>query len=177
MQRVKFKVCIFGNGGVGKTTLVNRYLTGLFKDNLAMTIGADFYVKGMEIDGIKVTLQIWDFAGEDRFRFILPSYIAGASGCIFMYDITRYKSLEDIEDWMKVFNKGAQQLNDDIPLIMLGGKLDLQDKRAAPREDAIEIAKHYNFLEYIECSSKTGENVEQVFLKIGQIMLKKEGLL
>ena len=89
----------------------------------------------------------------------------------------RYKSLEDIEDWMKVFNKGAQQLNDDIPLIMLGGKLDLQDKRAAPREDAIEIAKHYNFLDYIECSAKTGENVEQVFLKIGKIMMEKEGLL
>ena len=68
MLNTKFKVCIFGDAGVGKTTLVNRYLTGLFDTNFKITIGADFYLKKLKIDDSEVTLQIWDFAGEDQYQ-------------------------------------------------------------------------------------------------------------
>ncbi|MCK4688545.1 MAG: GTP-binding protein, partial [Candidatus Lokiarchaeota archaeon] len=85
MADAMFKICIFGDGGVGKTTLVKRYMTGVFKGDSTMTIGVDFHVKKLEINGLNVSLQIWDFAGEDRFRFLLPSYVIGASGGIFMY--------------------------------------------------------------------------------------------
>ncbi len=79
-----FKLCIFGDGGVGKTTLVKRYLTGVFAGDTTMTIGVDFHIKKLNIEGKEVGLQIWDFAGEDRFRFLLPSYVFGTSGGIFM---------------------------------------------------------------------------------------------
>ena len=176
MQKEKYKICIFGDGGVGKTTLVNRYLTGVFQDRYNITIGADFFVKQINVNEIKVTLQIWDFAGEKRFRFILPSYIIGSSGCIFMYDITRYSSIKHVDDWLTVFQKGTQQSinSKEIPLIMVGSKLDLDYKRAVSVDEANEIVKQYNFLDYIECSSKTGENVENIFQKIAHFIIERD---
>ena len=95
-----FKLCIFGDGGVGKTTLVNRYLTKVFDTDIKMTVGADFYVRDLEIDGKKVVIRIWDFGGEQRFKVLLPSFAKGADGGIFMFDITRYTSVKNIDDWL-----------------------------------------------------------------------------
>ncbi|MFW9825678.1 MAG: Rab family GTPase [Candidatus Thorarchaeota archaeon] len=166
-----YKVCIFGDGGVGKTTLIGRYLTGVFQSNNEITIGVDFHIKKFDIQGKKITLQIWDFAGEDRFRFLLPSYVLGASGGIFVYDITRYSSLKNFQDWLDIFKQGYKGPLDQIPIIMVGSKLDLEYKRAVSRDDAFELAKKNNLFGYIECSSKNGQNVEEVFAEIGRLML------
>jgi len=173
---ILFKICIFGDGGVGKTTLLNRYLTGLFKDDSGITIGVDFHLKKLEIEGKRVSLQIWDFAGEDRFRFLLPSYIMGASGGIFMFDITRYSSLKNFQEWLGVVDKGSLGVPERIPIIMAGSKLDLKDRRAVSSQDALELAKENGLFSYIECSSKTGENVEEIFNQIARIMLKRAGI-
>jgi small GTP-binding protein len=174
---VLFKICIFGDGGVGKTTLLNRYLTGLFKDDSGITIGVDFHLKKLEIDGKRISLQIWDFAGEDRFRFLLPSYIMGSSGGLFMYDITRYSSLKNFQDWMDVVERGSIGIPEKIPIIMAGSKLDLKDRRAVSAHDAVELAKSHGLYSYIECSAKTGENVEEIFKEITSVMLRRAGLL
>lgn len=176
MKSKKFKICIFGDGGVGKTSLVNRYLTGVFQEHYRITIGADFFVKRINVNGATVTLQIWDFAGEDRFKFILPSYITGSSGCIFMFDITRYSSIKNLNDWMDIFNKGSKNYDKEVPIIMVGGKLDLDHKRSVMNEQAIEYAEKNNFSHYVECSSKTGENVDDIFVSITKIMLEKANL-
>ena len=162
---------MFGDGGVGKTTLVNRYLTGTFRGEYKITIGADFYIKKLEIDGKDITLQIWDFAGEDKFRFLLPTYASGSSGGILMYDITRHSSVENVENWLEGFKKSFESRFIDIPLLMVGGKKDMEDKRVISNEEGSEIAKKYNFFEFIECSSKTGENVEEIFYIISRKML------
>ena len=172
-EYIRYKVCIFGDGGVGKTSLTHRFLEGVFKDTYQLTIGMDFYVKKLEIDNKKISLQIWDFAGEDRFKFILPSYIQGSSGCIFMFDLTRYSSIRNLSDWMDVFNKGAKNPDKKIPLIMVGGKLDLNNKRSVESDHAAEFAEKNDFYDYLECSSKTGENVEEIFERITKIMLDK----
>lgn len=172
-----FKVCIFGDGGVGKTSLVNRYLTGVFTGDTTMTIGVDFHIKKIETENKKVALQIWDFAGEDRFRFLLPSYVRGAAGGIFMYDITRYSSLKNIGDWMEVLKKGTKGAEKQMPIIMVGGKLDLQHKRAVNEDDAFDIAKNNGIYGFIECSAKTGENIEVIFVEIAKIMMQKANLL
>ena len=172
MKPEKFKICIFGDGGVGKTSLVNRYLTGVFQDNYRITIGADFFVKRINMNGSTATLQIWDFAGEDRFKFILPSYIVGSSGCIFMFDLTRFSSIKNLTDWMEVYHKGSKNYGKKIPIIMVGGKLDLGQKRSVMREHAIKFAEKHNFSHYLECSSKTGENVNEIFESITKIMLE-----
>jgi len=173
---ILFKICIFGDGGVGKTTLLNRYLTGLFKDDSGITIGVDFHLKKLEIEGKKLSLQIWDFAGEDRFRFLLPSYIMGSSGGIFMYDITRYSSLKNFQEWLDVVDKGSIGEPERIPVIMVGSKLDLNERRAVSSQDALDLAKANGLYSYIECSAKTGENVEEIFDEIARVMMHRAGL-
>ncbi|MFW9938181.1 MAG: Rab family GTPase [Candidatus Thorarchaeota archaeon] len=172
-----FKICLFGDGGVGKTTLVTRYLTGVFKGNSTITIGVDFHVKKLEVADKKVSLQIWDFAGEDRFRFLLPSYVVGASGGIFMYDITRYSSLKNFDDWISIFKKGFIGDKRQLPIIMVGGKLDLQYKRAVSTKEAFELAKAHNLYGFVECSSKDGRNVEEIFNEIAKLMLHRAELI
>ncbi len=172
-----FKLCIFGDGGVGKTTLVNRYLTKVFDESIKMTIGADFYVKDLEIEGKKVVIRIWDFGGEQRFKVLLPSFAKGADGGIFMYDITRYTSIKNVTDWLSIFEKNARDKQINIPIIMLGGKLDLQEKRSVETEDAMELSEKYNLKGYFECSSKTGENVDAVFESITKKMMKTTNLI
>jgi len=174
---LKYKVCVFGDGGVGKTTLVNRYLTGFFKSDYKITLGADFYMKKLELDQKQITLQIWDFAGEERFRFLLPRYVEGSNGAIFMYDITRYSSVNNIHDWLNIFKQGFESQEITIPLIMVGGKLDLDFKRTVQREEAFGLARKNKFDNFIECSSKTGENVEELFIKISQMMMDKSDLI
>ena len=172
-----FKLCIFGDGGVGKTTLVNRYLKKVFDESIKMTIGADFYVKDLEIDGKKVVNRIWDFGGEQRFKVLLPSFAKGADGGIFMYDITRYTSVKNIDDWLSIFEKNARDKQINIPIVMVGGKLDLQEKRSVETDDAIELSEKHNLQGYYECSSKTGENVEEIFVSITRKIMKSINLI
>jgi len=177
MQDALFKVCIFGDGGVGKTSLVKRYLTGLFIGDSGMTLGVDFHMKKLEFHGKRVSLQIWDFAGEDRFRFLLPGYVKGASGGIFMFDITRRSSLRNFGDWLEIFKGGTGDMKMDVPIIMIGGKLDLHDKRSVFSKDAVDLAKKHEILDYIECSAKTGENVELIFYKLALELTKRANLI
>jgi small GTP-binding protein len=174
---VMFKVCFFGDGGVGKTTLIGRYLTGIFKSNQTLTIGVDFHVKKIQIGDKLVSLQIWDFAGEDRFRFLLPSYVIGTSGGIFMYDITRFSSLKNFSEWIEIFRKGfTGEPDKQLPVIMVGSKLDLDYKRAVSSKEAYDLAKEQNLYGYIECSSKDGRNVEDIFTEIAKLMITRAGL-
>jgi len=177
MQDALFKVCIFGDGGVGKTSLVKRYLTGLFTGDSGMTLGVDFHMKKFEFHGKRVSLQIWDFAGEDRFRFLLPGYVKGASGGIFMFDITRRFSLRNFGDWLEIFKGGTGDMEIDVPIIMIGGKLDLHDRRSVFSKDAVDLAKRYELLDYIESSAKTGENVELIFYKLALELTKRAHLI
>lgn len=177
MEDARFKVCVFGDGGVGKTCLINRYLTGLFTPDPTITLGVDFHVKWIDLEEKKIFLQIWDFAGEERFRFILPSYIIGASGCIFMYDITRYSTFRNFDDWLDVFNEGVKRNNEEIPFIIIGGKSDLESVRTVPKEEVEEAVEKFNILDSLVCSSKTGENIEDIFVNITRIMMNKAGLL
>ena len=164
-----FKIVIFGDAGCGKTTLTKRFKTDLFISDSQMTIGVDFETKTFEVDGKKVKLMIWDFGGEERFRFILPKYINGAMGGILMYDITSYPSLGHIDNWLSIINGRAEK----IPLLLLGGKTDLDTFRQISFKDGKKIAKVKGFSCFTECSSKTGENVEKSFENLTRIMLSK----
>ncbi|MFX1406253.1 MAG: Rab family GTPase [Promethearchaeota archaeon] len=172
MDYKEFKVCIFGDGGVGKTTLTHRYLTGVFEDSYKTTIGMDFYIKKLEINGNKLSMQIWDFAGEEKFRFLLKSAVIGAHGTIFMYDITRYLTFKNLNDWINVFKETNEIEKQKISTVLVGAKLDLQEARAVTEENAIEFSKNKGFNSFFECSSKTGEQVNKIFETIAEAMIK-----
>lgn len=170
-----YKIALFGDGGVGKTTLVNRYITGKFSEEHKMTIGVEFYTKLLEINNQGVSLKIWDFAGDNQnqFKNLLPNYAQGASGGIFMYDITRFHSIKNIDSWLKTLLKGFTIGEERIPILLVGGKSDLEENRSVDKVYAEEVAKIYNLYDVIECSSITGQNVEEIFRSITNKILEK----
>jgi len=154
-----FKLMMLGDASVGKTSLTLRYISGYFMEDLKLTIGVDFYSKTTLFNDKKVKLQMWDFGGEERFRFLLSQYCKGANGAFFLYDITNVRSIDHLPEWTQIVRENAG----DIPIMLIGSKKDLDEFRAVPREDGILAAKKYNLASFIELSSKTGENVENAF--------------
>lgn len=163
-----FKILMLGNASVGKTSLSERYITGVFNPDLRLTVGVEFFIKTIEINGKTIKLQIWDMGGEERFRFLLPTYSLGTSGAIFMYDITNMASLEAHQSWTSI----VREKNGNIPIILVGNKVDLESKRAVPRETGIEVAKKAGLSGFVEVSAKEGINVEKTFEILTELMTK-----
>ena len=164
-----FKIMMLGDASVGKTSLTMRYISGFFMEDLKLTIGVDFYSKTTSFKDKKVKLQIWDFGGEERFRFLLSQYSKGANGAFFLFDITNQTSLDHLPDWTQVIREHAG----DIPIMLIGSKVDLHEFRAVLRDDGILAAKKYNLASFVELSSKTGENVEKAFNVMTEILFEK----
>jgi small GTP-binding protein len=165
---IKFKVVVAGAKNVGKTSLLRRFATGKFEKSTLSTIGVDFETKKVVIDDTEILLNIWDFAGEKKFRLLFPSYVSGASGALMLYDITSKESINDLYDWINVISSVP---NAPKTKILIEAKNDL--KRSVKKEDAQEIFDKFNFQgELISTSSKTGENVEKAFEMLGREILK-----
>ena len=170
MYDATFKIVLFGDPNVGKKSLSSRFLRNLFVSDSKMTIGVDFEVKSLMVDRKKVKLQVWEFAGEERFRFLLPTYVRGARGGFFMYDITNYSSIAHIDDWLTIVKKEIKS-EDIFPIIVLGNKADLKENREVAASEGIKIAKSSGVDGFIECSTKTGENIEEAFEALTRLML------
>ncbi len=164
-----FKLMMLGDASVGKTSLTLRYISGYFMEDLKLTIGVDFYSKTTLFNEKKVKLQMWDFGGEERFRFLLSQYCKGANGAFFLYDITNVRSIDHLPDWTQIVRENAG----DIPIMLIGSKKDLDEFRTIPREDGILAAKKYDLTSFIELSSKTGENVERAFKEMTDTLFEE----
>jgi small GTP-binding protein len=164
-----FKVVIFGDAGCGKTTLTKRFISNLFIADSHMTIGIDFESRALKVDERNVKLMMWDFGGEERFRFILPKYVVGAMGGILMYDITDYSSLSHIADWLDVI----KEANEDFPILLLGGKSDLDIIREISYKEGMRMAKSMGLNDFLECSSRTGVNIEESFELLTREMIER----
>jgi len=165
-----FKVLTAGDGGVGKTTLLHRYIHNKFVANTSMTLGVEFFTKELEFDEASVMLQLWDFGGQEQFRFMLERYALGAKGALIVFDLTRFNTLEHMDEWVRICRKG----DPDLPIILVGSKLDLEDHIVINDDIALEIKEKFNFIDYLKTSSKTGESVEVVFKKLARAVLKNE---
>ena len=172
-----FKVCIFGDAGVGKTSLVQRFITNRFDRDTKITIGTDISTKDLEIENHKVKLQVWDLGGASRFKRFMPIFAQGSSGGIFMYDITRKSSFTHLEEWVSIFKKNSSQKEGSIPILCVGGKKDLLEQRKISYPDAKCLDPSCNIYDLIECSAKTGENIEKIFESITLEMLTTSGLI
>jgi len=172
MYNARFSIIIFGEVGCGKTSLVQRFATNVFVPNREKVIGVDFEVKSFNLGKQKIKLQIWDFGQGKRAKFVYSSYIRGARGGLFMYDITNYFSLAHIDDWLSVIRKEIKA-EDWFPIIMVGGKADLVNEREVGTEEGRQIAKSKGVDGFIECSSKSGENVEKTFKALTRLMMFK----
>jgi small GTP-binding protein len=163
-------VIVAGAKNVGKTSLIRRYATGKFDISTLSTIGVDFETKKVVVDGNEILLNIWDFAGEKKFRLLLPSYVSGASGALILYDITNKDSLNDLHDWVNVITSVP---NYPKTKLLIEAKIDLEKQREVHHDDAKELFDKYKFQgDIYGVSSKTGENVENVFETLGREIIK-----
>lgn len=167
-KAILLKVITCGEGGVGKTTLLHRYIEGVFLANTRLTIGVEFFLKELNIEGKKILLQVWDFGGQDHFRPLLKNYAVGARGALLLFDLTRPSSLERIEQWVDICRQG----NQEIPIIFLGTKLDLEDQITIFDSFALKFKEQYGFFKYLKISSKTAENVNLAFELLARELVK-----
>ncbi|MFW9990320.1 MAG: Rab family GTPase [Candidatus Odinarchaeota archaeon] len=161
------KTVILGEVDTGKTSLVRRFITSKFNSDCKSTIGIDFQTKDCELDNLELKLMIWDFAGQKRFRYMFPEYLYGALGGILMYDITNYSSFARIGTFLSL----VQETNKSLPLLLVGSKLDLEDFREVPKKVGWRVAKSMGLNGFIECSSKTGENIDLVLETLMRLTL------
>ncbi|TFF90420.1 MAG: GTP-binding protein [Promethearchaeota archaeon] len=168
-----YKVCIVGDGGVGKTSMVLRYCENSFKENYIMTIGSNFSTKSVNLDNhpdIGVKLQLWDLAGQKHFSFVRPPFYRGASGIIYVFDLTRRSSFKNIPEWCdeveKVIGRKAS--------VLVGNKLDIanQGRREIGKKDGEALMAELGSAAYFETSAKTGIAVEQVFKDVTRAVLR-----
>ncbi|MBD3226901.1 MAG: GTP-binding protein [Candidatus Lokiarchaeota archaeon] len=160
-----FKIIVTGDGAVGKTAITVRFSQGKFDSDYKMTIGVDFAIKMIDIDGKKIKLQIWDTGGQERFSYIRPLYYKGAMGNALIFDLTNRASFEHLDKW---YNEVLSNCG-EIPMILVGNKADLAD-RAVSKNEAQDWAASHG-LQYYETSAKTGENVGDVFSDLANILV------
>jgi small GTP-binding protein len=166
-----FKTMVIGEGAVGKTTLVNRYVTGIFERDYKTTIGSQFAVKLTHISppdseyAVGVKIQAWDVAGQTRFAAVRRMYYSGAAGVILVFDVTRRRSFTELVKWVQESDESA---GGRVPICCVGNKVDLPD-RAVSSEEAKEWAEKQGFV-YMESSAKTGEGVADMFTVLAELM-------
>jgi len=162
------KLIIVGDASTGKTSLTHRYLSGVFVESPRLTIGVDFFTKKIKLsNGKKLKLQIWDFAGEERYRFLLPTYSKGSHGALILYDISMKKTINNIQEYVQIIKENAG----NIPIMLIGSKADLEEHREVPTEEGINLAKQNRLSSFSEISSKTNFNVEDSLKNIVNLML------
>jgi small GTP-binding protein len=168
-----FKVILVGPGAVGKTSLLHRFVENKFSFRYKLTIGADFLSKIIQRNGETIKLQIWDIGGQERYKFLRQSFFDGANGALIVFDLSRWHTFEELEDWLSDLREYA---GEEIPFALIGNKLDLINKRDEiyERENA-EVFARKEKTNYVETSAKTGENVEDAFLDLTEKMVKNVG--
>ena len=153
------KIIFVGDSGVGKTTLINRINNEEFKDLNESSVGIDYYSKNIKFGGEELTLQIWDTAGQEKYRGLIPTYARNAVLAFIIYDISSKKSFENLTEWINYLNSIEK-----MPMIICGNKIDLVDRRQVTKEEGEEFAKK-NKLVFFEVSAKTNENMNYMLYR------------
>ncbi len=175
-KSIKRKVCLIGEGGVGKTSLIKRFVFDQFSDGYLITIGTKITKKEIKIthpktqDELVVTLMIWDIMGQKGFREILrEAYFFGAQGAMAVCDITRKDTLLELEGWIS----SMSDVTKDVPLIFIGNKCDLTSEAALTFNDIKEFALKYKEPTVFLSSAKTGINVNLAFKTLAEKIAKR----
>jgi len=167
----KFKLVFLGEQSVGKTSLITRFMYDSFDNTYQATIGIDFLSKTMYLEDRTVRLQLWDTAGQERFRSLIPSYIRDSSVAVVVYDVTNKKTFENTRKWV---DDVRGERGNDVIIVLVGNKTDLNDKREVTTAQGEEEAKKNNLM-FIETSAKVGHNVKALFKRIAQALPGMEG--
>ena len=164
-----FKLVLVGDSGVGKSCILHQFIYNRFRKNTTQTIGVDFSAKNVHIDNQEIKLQIWDTAGQEKFRSVARSYYRGAIGIIIVYDITKVESFQHIATWLADARNAARS---ECSVCVVGNKGDLEDQRVVRTEDGKLFCTENNLL-FFECSALTGDNIDEIFNEISRHIFNK----
>ena len=155
-----YKILLLGDTSVGKTCFLMRYTDNTFQEIHMSTIGLDYKLKNVQLDDGKMyKIQIWDTAGQDRFRSITKNYYKGAHGIVLIYDITDKKTFENVRNWVRQIK---EEVSDKVCIILVANKIDAEEKRVVSTEEGEKMAAEFNIM-FFECSAKTGDNIDNAF--------------
>uniref|UniRef100_A0A182PG67 TBC1 domain family member 31 n=1 Tax=Anopheles epiroticus TaxID=199890 RepID=A0A182PG67_9DIPT len=157
--------------GVGKTSLVVRYVSNVYTKEISPTIGASFFTCKVNLEDFKVKMQVWDTAGQERFKAMAPLYYRNANAALLVFDLTQYNSFNEIKGWVQELQRNVQE---PMVLSLVGNKLDLEAKRAVSREEAMLYANSIGG-NYFETSALHDQGIEQVFISIAVGLIKLSG--
>ena len=154
------KILLLGDSEVGKSCFLMRYSDNVFVENYITTIGLDYKLKTVKLDsGKTIKVQLWDTAGQDKYRTIAKNYYKGSHGILLLYDITKITSFENIREWIRDIK---EEVSEKAIIFLIGNKIDLTDNRKISKEKGEELAEEYK-IPFFEASAKSGENVDEVF--------------
>ena len=170
MSTINLKIVVAGSGGVGKTTLLRRYQSGMFIP-ASTTIGVNFVTQQLTFEEKNIILSLWDYAGEVRFKTLFPGYCSGSSAAFAVFDLTRPETLIDLSDWIHMI----YEKNKHIPILLVGSKVDAvePEKLELMKERAEVFAKDHNLVSFHIVSSKSGEGVSELFDALGNKILER----
>ena len=155
-----FKILLLGDSEVGKSCFLMRYSENVFIENYITTIGLDYKLKTVKLDtGKTIKVQLWDTAGQDKYRTIAKNYYKGSHGILLLYDITKQSSFDNIREWVRDIK---EEVNEKAILFLIGNKIDMEDQRKIPKEKGVELAEEFK-IPFFEASAKSGENVDEVY--------------
>jgi len=175
-KHLKSKICLVGEKAVGKTSLIRRYVLDMFDDQYITTSGS----RGSKTEArvflperdllVDVDMQIWDIMGEKGFRELLKeAYFYGANGILAVADLTRRKTLDDLDDWID----GVEQIVGKVPVLIAVNKSDLVSSAQYGERDIEQVARAFD-CPFLLTSAKSGSNVEEVFRRIGQLVTESQ---
>lgn len=177
-KMVKLKITLIGEGGIGKTSLIKRYVFDQFSDGYITTIGTKVTKKDIKVkhpvsnEDYNVTLMIWDIMGQRGFREILKeAYFYGTQGAIAVCDVTREDTLSRLDEWIETLN----QITKNVPIVFMGNKCDLVDEAQLTYNDIKDFAGRYPDSTVFLSSAKTGINVNLAFKTLSETILRKMG--
>ncbi|KAF9174605.1 hypothetical protein BGX21_010397 [Mortierella sp. AD011] len=169
------KLLLIGSSGTGKSSLLMRFVDGVFlaPDEISATIGVDFKVKVIDVEGKKYKLTIWDTAGQERFRTLTSSYYRGAQGVILVYDVSNRDSFNDLQTWFNELDTYCS--SKEVVRMIVGNKVDKESSREVSRQEGQELAQKLQTL-FVECSAKTRLGVQQAFDELVQQIIDTPSL-
>ena len=159
-----FKLITVGDSNVGKTSIIRRYIYNVFDKNSMSTIGISFCFKEICLENKKkIKLKVLDTAGQEKYNSLTKSYFKNADGVLFVFDLNRLESFENIENWINLYEQNNNR--NDIPKYLIGNKSDLEKNVEKKKID--EFIKKYNY-NYEECSALDNINIDNIFQKMGE---------
>merc|ERR1712159_134384 len=164
-----FKLLLIGDSGVGKSCLLFRFADDTYQESYISTIGVDFKIRTVELEGKTIKLQIWDTAWQERFRTITSSYYRGAHGIIVVYDVTDQESFNNVKTWLSEIDRYA---NENVNKLLVGNKSDLTSKKVVDYATAKAFADEIG-IPFMETSAKNATNVEKAFMTMAAEIKKR----